>query len=389
MVTSCEIRFDNNPKATFQSGQTITGTVILTLTEKKKFRALYLKIEGSAKCMWTVTKGTGNKRRSVTYSGKEDYLNQVTYLFGSQSGTTPVQIPAGTTTYSFACILPQQIPSSVEGKYGNIRYSCKAVLDRPWKSDKEFRLSFTVIKAEDLNLVTPSLFLPAKSEIIRRFYCCCFKSKPFQMCVSIPFTGYVPGQKIEVTIHMNNQSNIDIEGTKVSLERGIQYISQAPRKKIRFESLTVCEIFGTGMRACGLGEFKILLPLPPLAPTNMDYCSVLTTSYQLKVLAKASGAHKNPHLNIPITIGTIPLRSSVQAPHYDAVMNNSIASSSSHPSAPRNFNLPPPSYEEAMRIVPEMTENNHDVSVFNPLYPVWNFGSSQPPSATTSPSKVP
>lgn len=41
MVTSCEIRFDNNSNATFQSGQTLTGTVILTLTDKKKFRGEY------------------------------------------------------------------------------------------------------------------------------------------------------------------------------------------------------------------------------------------------------------------------------------------------------------------------------------------------------------
>lgn len=38
MVTSCEIKFDNNPNGTFQSGQTLTGTVVLNLTEKKKFR---------------------------------------------------------------------------------------------------------------------------------------------------------------------------------------------------------------------------------------------------------------------------------------------------------------------------------------------------------------
>jgi len=166
MGTSCEIRFDNNPNGTFQSGQTITGVVILNLTEKKKFRALYLKIEGSAKCMWTVTKGAGSRRRSVTYSGKEDYLNQTTYLFGSQSLTTPIEMPAGITTYSFACVLPTQLPSSFEGKHGNIRYSCKAVLDRPWKTDKEFRLSFTVIKTEDLNLLAQSL-MPSKVEIFR------------------------------------------------------------------------------------------------------------------------------------------------------------------------------------------------------------------------------
>lgn len=174
------------------------------------FTALYLKIEGAARCMWTVSKGNGfvfvtdrvcanrwfalssgagSRRRSVTYAGREDYLNQTTYLLGSQSGSAALEMPPGTTTYSFACVLPMQLPSSVEGKYGNIRYNCKAVLDRPWKTDKEFRLSFTVIKTEDLNLLSPTLYIPSKSEIVRHFYCCCFKSKPFSMSASIPFAG--------------------------------------------------------------------------------------------------------------------------------------------------------------------------------------------------------
>lgn len=38
MVTNCEIKFDNNPNATFMSGQMLTGRVIFNLTEKKKVR---------------------------------------------------------------------------------------------------------------------------------------------------------------------------------------------------------------------------------------------------------------------------------------------------------------------------------------------------------------
>lgn len=305
-------------------------------------------------------------------------------------------MPAGVTTYNFACMLPPNLPSSVEGKYGNIRYSCKAVIDRPWKTDKEYRMTFTVIKNEDLN-VAPSLMIPSKTEVLRHFYCCCFKSKPFLMTASIPFTGFVPGQTIEVTINMNNQSNVDVEGTKVSIERNMQYISQTPRKKIKFESLSVKEVYGAGIRAAGNGEIKIDLLIPPIAPTNVNYCKIITTSYQLRVVAKVSGAHKNPHINIPITIGTIPLRASIQAPNYELIMNHSIASGSIEPSAPA-FDLPPPTYEQAMQVIPEMDETN--TSIFSPLYPVWNFSHPQQqmpmpimpmpmPIASSSPMKVP
>lgn len=287
-------------------------------------------------------------------------------------------------------MLPEALPSSFEGKFGHIRYSCRVVMDRgAVKSDKEFRLSFSVIKSEDLNAI-PSLTIPTKSEVVRHFYCCCFKSKPFYMSASIPFSGYVPGQKIDLTIFMNNQSNTDIEGTKVSLESSTQYISQNPRKKIRSELISVKDVYGTGMTKFSTGEVKLSLVIPPLSPTNLNYSRVLTTCYQLRVLAKVSGAHKNPSMTIPIRIGTIPLRVTLPAPHYNAILDMSM---SSQPTAPPMFDLPPPSYEEATQIVPEMGEDAN-VSIFNPRYPVWNFSPSAPlvvetTNIPTYPIKVP
>lgn len=295
-------------------------------------------------------------------------------------------------------MLPDALPSSFEGKYGHIRYSAKCVIDRPMKTDKEFRLSFSVIKQEDLNVI-PSLTIPTKSEIIRHFYCCCFKSKPFFMSASIPFSGFVSGQKIDITIFINNQSNVEIEGTKVSLERNTQFISQQPRKKIRSELLTVKEIYGTGMIKSGSGEIKLSLLIPPLSPTNLNYSKVLTTCYQLRIMAKVAGAHKNPHLNIPIRIGTVPLRAMIPLPHYNAIMNTSMIGQATAPPMPpmSTADLPPPSYEEATAIVPEMgtDELGLNVSVFCPHYPVWNFSpegfSPSAPAADNniSPMKVP
>lgn len=317
--------------------------------------------------------GHGRARRTTTFSGREDYLNQVTYLFGTQGGKT-LELPAGITTYSFACVLPESLPSSFEGKHGHIRYSCKAVVDRPWKADKEFRLSFTVIKTENLSLL-PELAIPSKSEIVRHFYCCCIKSKPFFMSVTVPYSGYVPGQKIDVTIFMNNQSNTDIEGTKVSLERNTQYISQTPHKKIRSETLTVREAYGSGMAKSGAGEVKLSLIVPPLAPTNVNYCKVIITSYQLRITSKASGAHRNPHINIPLRIGTVPVRQSLPVATFVG-----SPSSNPNPTAPP-LDLPPPSYEEATKVENEMGGDDVNISVFQPRYPVWNFSSDAMPSA--------
>jgi hypothetical protein len=143
------------------------------------------------------------------------------------------------------------------------------------------------------------------------------------------------------------------------------------------------DIYGNGMRKSSSGEIKLSLLIPPLPPTNLNYSRVINTTYQLRIVAKVTGAHKNPVVNIPIRIGTIPLRTSLPTPHYNAVMNSSTTSQATAPPLENN-DLAPPSYEEAMQIIPEMTgDDGHNVSLFVPHYPVWNFS---PDSSFIQPS---
>lgn len=60
--------------------------------------------------------------------------------------------PAGTYVYRFQLALPINTPPSFEGIHGFIRYSCRAVLDLPWKFDEECTAGFKIIKLIDLNL---------------------------------------------------------------------------------------------------------------------------------------------------------------------------------------------------------------------------------------------
>lgn len=283
----------------------------------------------STKCHFAFISGHGNQRRQVTYSGREDYLNTTTYLFGSDSGN-PIELAAGIHTYSFACALPQKLPSSFEAKNGYVRYIVRSTLDRPWKFDLSFKLPFTVIKHEDLNALSPALKVPFQTQVSKSFYCCCIKSKPLLMKVTVPFSGYVPGQSVDVVIEIKNKSDVDVDGVKLALQKTITYTSLSPRPKIKLEHSTIKEVFGVGILNETTGQVAISLVVPPIPPTNSS-CKVLKVAYELKILAKVFGAHRNPFVIIPITIGTIPLSfASVPAPNP----NTSIASGSNSPSAP-------------------------------------------------------
>lgn len=71
----------------------------------------------------------------------------------------------GTYNYTFQCMLPHGLPTSVEGEYGHIRYTARVVLDIPLWPDKEFEVPFTVIKGINLNAI------PALRVIYLNFFC--------------------------------------------------------------------------------------------------------------------------------------------------------------------------------------------------------------------------
>lgn len=167
----------------------------------------------------------GQRRRTeskmIDFDGKEVYINTRSYLFGAEDGT-PIEIAIGSHRYDFACQLPTRLPASFEASKGNIRYSIKAVLDVPWGPNKEFDLGFTVVRNDDLNL-QPQLKIPCQSEEIKRFCCFCFNTNPLIMTVTVPFTGYTPGETIDVEIAYENESSVEISSTKVSFIRYIRY----------------------------------------------------------------------------------------------------------------------------------------------------------------------
>lgn len=142
-----------------------------------------------------------------------------TYLFGSRGGDT-IEIESGTHRYEFACQLPPQLPASFEASHGHIRYNIEAVLDIPWKFDKETKLQFTLVRVNDLNEFL-DLKIPCKSEEIRRFCCLCCESDPLIVTVTLPYSGFVPGQNIHVAVQYNNRSDVEVDSTKIALKRVI------------------------------------------------------------------------------------------------------------------------------------------------------------------------
>jgi len=68
-----------------------------------------------------------------------------------QSGDDPVLQP-GDYSYPFQFLIPNQnMPTSVEGSHGYVRYWLKGIIDRPWRFDITTTAVFTMLEYVDIN----------------------------------------------------------------------------------------------------------------------------------------------------------------------------------------------------------------------------------------------
>jgi hypothetical protein len=231
------------------------------------------------------------------------------------------------------------------------------------------------------------------------------------MSAEIPISGFVSGQAIPVSVRIVNQSSVDVETVKISIKQIVQYISKTPRRKIREKIQTSAAQPFPGIKSKDKGGVDGQVVVPPAIPTNLGTCSVIQIYYELHVSAKVGGLHRSPVIKIPITIGTVPLyQMPFPQPIYPQLpsdqpfpyhMQQAQPSSSYqqpmslniNPSAPptvSNEDLPPPSYEIAMGMTSETTdefeERLNDETSFNPRYPVYNFSNTTQTLPTPPPS---
>lgn len=427
-----KIIFDN-PWSTYYPGQTVTGRVVININSAKKIRGINCKIKGEANTCWATDRQEHNQEgryenESQTVTGHEEYFSMHYYLLGSASASE-MELPPGEHVYPFTFSLPNNLPSSFEHIYGHIRYTVKAILDRPWKFDQETKAAFSIVANLDLNCEGRAME-PLHQELSKTFCCLCCGSAPLRVNIIMPVRGYVPGQAMSIRVNVDNQSGVVIENVKLILRKIVTFKANNPRIASRREKIIISEVSKGPVEAGGISDYEQTLDIPPLPPSNLTNCNLIDLEYNLKVEAVAQGWwHLNLKGNNLVFIGTVPLvnyQSSIIQPDnkidqqknndyhdkladptyggypsgYPAFTNTTDGSfpsvpptappppldnNTGNPTTPTSHNIypnmPPPSYEEAGWSVKSLRENNENSHVignnhqFAPRYPVYKFSS--------------
>ncbi|XP_035658002.1 uncharacterized protein LOC118403399 [Branchiostoma floridae] len=78
----------------------------------------------------------------------------------------------------------------------------------------------------------------------------------------------------------------------------------------RSDRTTLSEIKALGCKGKESADLSgITIQVPSIPPSSQRYCNVIDIIYKLKFIVNIPGPHKDLEVDVPITIGSIPLRS--------------------------------------------------------------------------------
>ncbi|KAK7451817.1 hypothetical protein BaRGS_00039809 [Batillaria attramentaria] len=213
-------------------------------------------------------------------------------------------MPPGTYEFPFAFDLPLDLPPSFEGDYGYIRYWAKATIDRPWMFDQHTKQAFTVITNLDLNKEPGAAeSLHYHGEIAAG--CCCVPSGRFSGRFCTNYRGFVPGTELIIYSEIENDTNSSC-WAEVKLKLNITYVAG---RKYKQEKKVIKRAQVDEVERGKNFTWTESLEIPPLPPSKLRGCKLITTQYLLQFLvgSRADCSCDDVEFEDEVIIGTIPL----------------------------------------------------------------------------------
>jgi len=169
---------------------------------------------------------------------------------------------------------------------------------------KKFKMPFSVFRNLHLNSF-PSLHNAVAVEEIKMFRSFCFLSAPLIMSLTLPRSGFVPGETIDISLDFNNRSSISVAESRFVLHRVTIFKSNMPEKELKWVVDDLVTAFSGGVAARSRAKIETKLNIPCfLMPTSDCHCTIIRIIYALKVEAKVRGFRSSVEMIIPITMGS-------------------------------------------------------------------------------------
>ncbi|XP_047197208.1 arrestin domain-containing protein 3-like [Hippoglossus stenolepis] len=265
-----------NPESFFSQGDTITGTVTVTLTKDTKVKSLFLKAKGDARVRWTDVDGED----VVMHRATKRYFKVKEYLVSEAFKDTV--LPRGVNHFKFNLTIPLvDMPSSFKGRHGKIVYTLEAKLSRSWqwplRRQCEIRFFFKY------GSVNKDMGIFSKREV--------------KMFATVDRRIYSPGDTVSVFVNIHNSSSKQMK-PKFSLRQETMYSTRASTKTC---DTILCKMVGNKISAKSQEMVSCQLKIPDDTIYTVVNSELVSVQYYLKVYLDISFA-TDPEVVFPLVI---------------------------------------------------------------------------------------
>ncbi|XP_038077788.1 arrestin domain-containing protein 3-like [Patiria miniata] len=325
---------------------------------------------------------------------QEEYFNTTLCVFDTDQGSTarnpPIQPGTNRIPFEFPLPTDRPLPFSFANELGGVTYLAKAevsvkqlLLTKDYKTLKHFSM---IGPKADLNTMADVGTEFKETTTRHRFLG--FGRVQDVTTIGLPRRGYVPGESITVTGHVDNRGGQIQTQFKAKLVQKSSFISPDNRESCHPCRNTLLSTASASV-TCPRGQSTDLtvgpLLIPPVPPSGLVGCGLIDTQYFVRVkYFDRSGI-------LPLVIGTVPLRTRSPVPSLPAASDFTDQSAArvekwspdgrtpSAPSYDDSHEAPPPSYEEAVGVSHQPTGGQDREDYFRsedhfvPRYPYFNL----------------
>uniref|UniRef100_A0A8C8DDC2 Arrestin C-terminal-like domain-containing protein n=1 Tax=Oncorhynchus tshawytscha TaxID=74940 RepID=A0A8C8DDC2_ONCTS len=302
------IKYDaENGPYVFSRGDTITGRIILVVSAETKIKCLSIKAKGKAHVLWEEDYGL---YLDETYRAKYEYFSIEQCVL--QEGNVKVsKLIFLIHVYPFSFQIPDEdMPSSFQGKCGQIIYSLEAKLTRSMRFDTKAKTDFPFVSKADQSMI-PYLMKPQHGTKDKDVMF--FASGKISVSIHTERQGYQQGDALKVRAIIVNNSTRPVTPKYYLYEKQCFYA----QKKRKVHTHNILKEKGHRVHAGTRHTVTQVLTIPPQLPATIFNCPILKLEYRLKVVLDVKLAI-DPEIKLPIVVLTATQTLGQEPPPYSS-----------------------------------------------------------------------
>ena len=271
------------------TGSSITGSLLLSVTEPKDYKHVSIRFGGRAHVAWS--EGSGDRRRS--HSATEPYIDEKISLWSSDQSPDG-KLDPGEYNWPFTFTIPPNVPSSFEATDGNIRYSLEGRVGTGlMKFDHKVEVRIPVQQV--VSITDPQLLEPVRQEVQKTVCCLCCASGPVVLNVAVPKAGFCIGESFPVHVNIENGSSRQVT-LRAAINQRVIYTAHGSHT---FSSKVLSTIGSDLIEAQATRDWDPSVQVPPAPIFEESSCKIIRVIYSLVTSAQIPQAL---NLNATITI---------------------------------------------------------------------------------------